>query len=161
LLHVTCPHRQNSRHRAGHPSSACTTSMSTCPAVVVSCHIGGGALWCSIVVARCSAATRRCSSQDARAKSSTMRSRVGCLMPPCPILSLLVDDYGLYRHLTSTALSPFRCSAVPSLRGRDARARISTVMSRTAPLLHPSLLTPHAAHLASSSLAPSHIGTLR
>jgi hypothetical protein len=34
-------------------------------------------------------------------------------------------------------------------------------MSRAAPLLPPSLLTPHAARLASSSLAPHRVGTMR
>jgi hypothetical protein len=34
-----CPRRPNSHHRAGHPSSACTTSLSTCPPAVVSHRI--------------------------------------------------------------------------------------------------------------------------
>jgi hypothetical protein len=34
-------------------------------------------------------------------------------------------------------------------------------MSHAAPLLPPSLLTPHAARLASSSLAPRRVGTMR
>jgi hypothetical protein len=34
-----CPRRQNSRRRVGHPSSARTTSMSTCTPTVVSHHI--------------------------------------------------------------------------------------------------------------------------
>jgi hypothetical protein len=135
--------------------------MSTCPPAVVSHHVSCGAPWCPIVAARYSAAARRCSSRDARARSSTTRSQAGCLMPPHPIVSLLADDCGSYRHLTSTAPSPFHCSAVPSLHGRDAGARSSTTMSHTAPLLPTSLLTPCAAHLASSSLAPRHVGTMR
>jgi hypothetical protein len=111
--------------------------------------------------AHCSVAARRCSSQDARARSSTTRSRAGCLMLPRPILSLLADDCGSYHHLTSVAPSPFRCSTVPSLRGRDARARSSTTMSHTVPLLPPSLLTPCAARPASSTLAPRCVGTIR
>jgi hypothetical protein len=82
-------------------------------------------------------------------------------MPPRPILSLLANDCGSYRHLTSVASLPFYCSAMPSLRGRDAHARSSTAMSHAAPLLPPSLLTPHAARLASSSLAPCRVGTMR
>jgi hypothetical protein len=53
-------------------------------------------------------------------------------MPPSPILSLLVDDYGTYRHLTSTAPSPFRCSTVLLLHGRDAGARSSMTRPRAA-----------------------------
>jgi hypothetical protein len=90
-----------------------------------------------------------------------MRSQAGCLVLPHPILSLLADDCRSYRHLTSAASSPFCCSIVLSLHGRDARARSSIVMSRAAPLVPPSLLTPHAACLASSSLAPCHVGTMR
>jgi hypothetical protein len=90
-----------------------------------------------------------------------MRSRAGCVVPPHPILSLLADDCGPYHHLTSAAPSPFHCSAVPSPHVQDASARSSTAMSHTVPLLPPSLLTPHAAHLASSSLAPHRIGIMR
>jgi hypothetical protein len=56
----------------------------------------------------------------------------GCLMPPRPILSMLVDDCGSYRHLTSAAPSLFRCSAVPSMHGRDVGARSSTARPRVA-----------------------------
>jgi hypothetical protein len=159
------PHRvsssTNSCRQADHPSSACTTSTSTCPPAVVSHRIGCGAPWRPITAARCSATARRCSSRDAHARSSTMRSQIGCLVPPCPILSLLADDCRLYHHLTSAAPSPFRCSSMTSLRGRDARAKSSTAMSHAAPLLPPSLLTPHVSRLASSSLAPHRIGTMR
>jgi hypothetical protein len=151
----------NSCRRAGHPSSARTTSMSTCPPTVVSCGIGCGAPWHPITAARCSTAARRCSSWDARTRSSMMRSQAGCLVPPCPILSLLADNCGSYCHLTSVAPSPFCGSAVPLLRGQDAHARSSTAMSHTGPLLPPSLLTPRAARLASSSLAPCHVGSMR
>jgi hypothetical protein len=161
MLRTACPRRQNSRRRAGHPSSACTTSTSTCPPAVVSHRIGCGASWRPIAAAHCSAAARRCSSRDARTRSSMMRSRAGCLVPPHFILSLLANDCGSYHHLTSTASSSFRCSAVPSLCGRDARARSSTAMSRAAPLLPPSLLTLHAARLAANSLGPRHVGTMR
>jgi hypothetical protein len=44
---------------------------------------------------------------------------------------------------------------------RDAGARSSTAMPHAAPLLPPSLLTPCAACLASSSLAPRRVGTMR
>jgi hypothetical protein len=77
-------------------------------------------LWCVVVShrrCRCSAVARRCSSRDALARSSTMRSRAVSLVLPRPILSPLADDYRPYHHLTSTALSPFRCSVVLSLRG--------------------------------------------
>jgi hypothetical protein len=59
----------------------------------------------------------------------------GCLMPPRPILSLLADDWGLYRHLTSAASSPSHSPAVLSLHGRDADAKSSTAR-------------PHATHPA-------------
>jgi hypothetical protein len=62
----------------------------------------------------------------------TRVSGQGCLVPPRPILSLLADDSGLYRHLTSIALLPFRCSVVPSLHGRDAGTRSSTMRPRVA-----------------------------
>jgi hypothetical protein len=130
--------------------------LSTCPPTVGSRRVSYDASWCPITAARCSAAAHHCSSQDARA-----RSRAGCLVPPRPILSLLADDCRPYHHLTSAASSPCHCSAVPSLHGRDAGARSSTTMSHTAPLLPTSLLTPCAAHLASSSLAPRHVGTMR
>jgi hypothetical protein len=113
LLRAACPRRQNSRRRAVQPSSACTTSMSTCQPAVESCRISGGAPWHSIAAARCSAAARRCSSRDARARSSTTRSQAGCLILPCSILSLLANDCGSYCHLTSVAPSPFYCSAMP------------------------------------------------
>jgi hypothetical protein len=51
-------------------------------------------------------------------------------MPPRPILSLLANDCGSYRHLTSATPSPFRCSIVPSLHGRDAGARNSIARPR-------------------------------
>jgi hypothetical protein len=54
----------------------------------------------------------------------------GCLVPPHPILSLLADDCGSYRHLTSAAPSPLHCSIVPSLRSRDASARSSMTKGR-------------------------------
>jgi hypothetical protein len=41
----------NSHRRAGHPSSACTTSMSTCPSAIVSHRVGCGALWHPIAAA--------------------------------------------------------------------------------------------------------------
>jgi hypothetical protein len=159
LSRVSSP--TNSQRRAGHPSSARTTSMCTCPPASMSCRVGYGAQWHPIAAARCSTAARRCSNRDARTRSSTMRSQAGCLVPPHPILSLLADDCGPYRHLTSTASSPFRCSAVPSLHDRDVGARSSTMISRVAPLLPPSLLTLRAARLASSSLAPRRVGTMR
>jgi hypothetical protein len=56
---------------------------------------------------------RQCDSDQ----TMTQASDQGYLMPPSPILSLLVDDYGTYRHLTSTAPSPFRCSTVLLLHG--------------------------------------------
>jgi hypothetical protein len=56
----------------------------------------------------------------------------GCLVLPCPILSLLADDCGSYHHLTSAASSPFRRSAVPSLHSGDVSARSLTVMPRVA-----------------------------
>jgi hypothetical protein len=59
----------------------------------------------------------------------------------------------LHRHL-------FRCFVVPSLHGRDAGARSSTAMPHAAPLLPPSLLTPHATRLASSYRASRYIGTV-
>jgi hypothetical protein len=52
----------------------------------------------------------------------------GCLVLPCPILSLLADDCGSYHHLTSAASSPFRRSAVPSLHSGDVSARSLIVM---------------------------------
>jgi hypothetical protein len=61
----------------------------------------------------------------------TQASDQVCLIPPHPILSLLADDCGPYHHLTSAAPSPFPCSAVPSLHGRDASARSSTTRPRT------------------------------
>jgi hypothetical protein len=81
-------------------------------------------------------------------------------VPTRPILSLLADDCGLYHHLTCTALSPFRCSTMPSLHSRDDGARSLTVMPHAEPLLPPSLLTLRAARLASSSLAPCRVGTM-
>jgi hypothetical protein len=132
-----------------------------CPPAVRSRRVGCCVPWHPIAVAHCSAAAYRCSSRDARARSSIMRSRVGCLVPPRAILSLLADDCGLYRHLTSAVLLPFRCSAVSSLHSRDAGARSSTSMSCAVPLLPPSLLTTRVTHLASSSLAPRRVGTMR
>jgi hypothetical protein len=94
-------------------------------------------------------------------QTATRASGQGCLVLPRPILSLLANDCGPYRHHPSAAPSPFRCSVVSSLYGRDAGARSSTVMPRTAPLLPPPLLTPRAARLASSSLASRRVGTMR
>jgi hypothetical protein len=124
-------------------------------------HESSCRLWCAV------ASHRRCPllycrpsllQLGCRARSSTTRSRAGCLVSHHPILSLLADDYRPYRHLTSATLSPFHCSVVPSLHGQDARARSSTAMSRVAPLLPHSLLTPRVAHL---SLAPHCVGTMR
>jgi hypothetical protein len=70
---------------------------------------------------------------DSGANRSAMRSRAGCLMPPCPILSLMADDCGSYHHLTSAALSPFpllRC-AVAS-RSRCRRQKLNSDASRSA-----------------------------
>jgi hypothetical protein len=61
-------------------------------------------------------------------------------VPPRPILLLLADDCRPYHSLTTTAPSPFHCSAIPSLHSRDASARSSTVM-------------PHAAHPADGASA--------
>jgi hypothetical protein len=63
-------------------------------------------------------------------QTATRASGQGCLMPPRPILSLLADDRGPYRHLTSAAPSPFCCSVVPSLHSRDASAWSSTARPR-------------------------------
>jgi hypothetical protein len=53
-----------------------------------------------------------------------------------------------------------RCLSSP-LNRRDAGANHPTTMPHAAPLLPPSLLTPHASHLASSSLATRPVGTMR
>jgi hypothetical protein len=47
------------------------------------------------------------------------------------------------------------------LRCHDADAKHPATRPRAAPLLPPSLLTPRAARLASSSLAPRRVGTVR
>jgi hypothetical protein len=56
-------------------------------------------------------------------------------MLPRRILSLLADDCGLYHHVTSVASSPFLCSTVSSLHGRDVDARSSTTRPRIAYLV--------------------------
>jgi hypothetical protein len=53
-------------------------------------------------------------------------------MLPRPILSLLANDCVLYCHLTSATPLSFCCSVVPSLHGRDAGARSSTMRPHVA-----------------------------
>jgi hypothetical protein len=69
-------------------------------------------------------------------------------------------------HITSLCVvaSHHRCPLLccrPSLLQPVCRAMSSKTMLHAAPLLPPSLLTPRATHLASSSLAPCRVGTRR
>jgi hypothetical protein len=138
--------RPNSRQRAVHPSPPRATRMTACPPATLSRRVGCGALWCPINAARLCLLLATLPAGE---------------IPATPCIKVL------HPSLCELLSHPFACClACEPLASRIAakashrpaasvdRCQGCCAATMPAPLVPPSLLTPRAARLASSSLAP-------
>jgi hypothetical protein len=148
----------NSHRWAVHPSPPRATRMTTCPPATLSYCVGCGAPWRPVTAARLRLFFAALPAGEILA---TPHAKV--LHPSlCELTSYPFACRLAYESLASRIVAEVSHRPAASLdrcQGRCATTMLAT-RPHTAPLLPPSLLTPRAARLASSSLAPRHVGTM-
>jgi hypothetical protein len=167
------------RETVTHPTHHCarycpnpSPSSATTPSVVASqilvdgpstCHHPHATRMIACPPSTCVCSSMRCPSVKFRphpTPRSSIQASVSYRRIPLPAASPVT---AVKPHCRRGVASPY-CTGRPlsrPLRRHDTGAKHPATRPRAAPLLPPSLLTPRAARLASSSLAPCRVGTVR
>jgi hypothetical protein len=148
--------RPNSCRWAIHPSPPRATRMTACPPATLSHCVNCDAPWHPVTTAPLCLLLTALPAGEIPA------------MPRAKVLHPSLCELSSHPspaskpHCRQGIVSPC-CAGQPlsrPLRHHNTDAKHSTTRPHAAPLLPPSLLTPRASHLASSSLAPRHVGTI-